>query len=78
MEDSNVEPNKWWELAKTQFKEKLQKNLATHKRTKEGYRKYLLAFKKAFLDFIYKSPNKAIQSIEEVGETKCSGIEKKK
>jgi hypothetical protein len=27
MDDANVEPNEWWELAKVQFQEKVQKNL---------------------------------------------------
>jgi hypothetical protein len=27
MDDANVELNEWWELAKVQFQEKVQKNL---------------------------------------------------
>ncbi len=69
MEDSNVEPNEWWALAKTQFREELQKKLVAHKRNEKGYKRYLLAFKKVFLDFIYKSPN----SLEPSGQHKRQG-----
>ncbi len=27
MDDANVEPDEWWELAKVQFQEEVQKNL---------------------------------------------------
>jgi hypothetical protein len=35
MEDSSVELNEWWELAKVQFKEKMTKKLATHKKDED-------------------------------------------
>ncbi len=75
MEDSNVEPNKWWELAKTQFREELQKNLVAHRRNEEGYRRYLLAFKKAFLDFIYKSSNSLEPSSQHKRQGKLNVVE---
>jgi hypothetical protein len=30
MENFNVEPDEWWELVKTQFREEMQKNVAPH------------------------------------------------
>jgi hypothetical protein len=38
-----------------QFKKEMQKNLATHMSDEEGYRRHLSTFKKAFLDFMYRS-----------------------
>jgi hypothetical protein len=35
MEDSSVELNEWWELAKVRFKEKMTKKLATHKKDED-------------------------------------------
>jgi len=32
MDDSNIEPNEWWELVKAQFQEEMQNFFAEHKR----------------------------------------------
>ncbi len=55
MDDSNVELNEWWELAK--FKEEMQRNLIAHIKDEDAYRRHLYAFKKTFLDDIYHNPN---------------------
>jgi hypothetical protein len=58
----------------------MHKNLVVHRRDEVAYRKHLFAFKKAFLVFIYHSPNssKLSNPIQEVEEVKCSGtIEEK-
>jgi hypothetical protein len=56
MENSNVKPDEWWELVKVQFKEEIYKNLATHKKDEDRYKRHLFAFKKAFPNFKYNSP----------------------
>jgi hypothetical protein len=58
----------------------MQKNLTTHMRYEEGYKKHLFTFKKAFLDFMYRSPNnsKPFSPSKEVGEVKYSGVTQKK
>jgi hypothetical protein len=35
----------------------MHKNLVAHRRDEAGYRRYLFAFKKDFLNFIYRIPN---------------------
>jgi hypothetical protein len=46
--DSNVERNEWRELAKAQFKEKMQKNLATLRKDEKGYKKHLSVSRRLF------------------------------
>jgi hypothetical protein len=80
MEDFNVELNEWWELAKTWFKEEMQKNLTTHRKDEEAYRRQLSAFKKAFPIFIYCNPNNSKPSspIQELEDVECIGVIKEK
>jgi hypothetical protein len=48
MEDSNTKFNEWWEVAKVQFKEEMYKNLATHKKDEDMYRRHLSTLKRFF------------------------------
>jgi hypothetical protein len=50
--------------------------LATHKRDQEEYKKYMLAFKKIFPNFIYKSSNNSepFSLVEEAKEIKSNGM----
>jgi len=48
MEDSNTKLDEWWEVTKRQFKEKMYKNLATHRKDEDMYRRHLSTLKKIF------------------------------
>jgi hypothetical protein len=63
-----------------QFKKEMQKNLATHMRDEEGYKRHLSTFKKTFLDFMYRSPNnsKPFSPTKEEGEVKYNGSTQEK
>jgi hypothetical protein len=63
-----------------QFKKEMQKNLATHMRDEEGYKRHLSTFKKTFLDFMYRCLNnsKPFRPAKEVGEVKYSGTTQEK
>ncbi len=55
MEDSNVEPDEWWELIAIQFNEEMIKTLVVHKNDGDKYIQHLSIFKKAFPNFLYMS-----------------------
>ncbi len=48
MEDSNTKLDEWWEVTKRQFKEKMYKNLATHRKDEDMYGRHLSTFKNIF------------------------------
>jgi hypothetical protein len=56
-----------------------EKKWATHKRVEEGYRRYMLAFKKIFPNFIYKSLNnlEPFNLVEEAKKIKSNGMVQK-
>jgi hypothetical protein len=58
----------------------MQKNLIAHRKNEEAYRKHLSTFKKAFLTFLYCSPNNSKPSspIHELEDIECIGIIKEK
>jgi hypothetical protein len=64
-------------MAKMQFKEKMIKNLATHKKDEDRYRRHLSMFKNALSNFMYKDPY-SLEPFNQVHEAKeeaqCSGI----
>jgi hypothetical protein len=76
MEDSSVELNEWWELAKVQFKEKMVKNLIPHKKDKDMYKQRLFAFMKAFPNFLYNSFDslESFGLVNEVNKVKDNGV----
>ncbi len=76
MEDSNVEPDEWWELAKAQFGKEMEKKLVAPMRDVEGYKGYLSTFKKTFLDFIYKVLNssKPFNPTKEIRKAEYNGM----
>ncbi len=53
----------------------MQKNLDTHKKDEEGYKRQFFAFKKKILDFMYKSldSSKPFSSVHEAKEVECNG-----
>jgi hypothetical protein len=53
MENTNVESDEWWELAKMQFKEKMTKNLATHK--KDDDRTFVCVYESLFKLYVQES-----------------------
>jgi hypothetical protein len=77
MENTNVESDEWWELAKMQFKEKMTMNLVTHKKDDDRYIRHLFVFMKAFSNFMYKNPY-SLEPFSQVHEAKekaqCSVI----
>jgi len=76
MENSNAELNECWELVEAQFFLN-EKKIITHKRDEEGYKRYLLAFKKVFPNFIYKSSNNSKPNlVEEAKEIKSNRVAK--
>ncbi len=50
--------------------------MATHRKDEDGYKRHMYAFKKAFLDFMYKSLNSLEPSSPtyEVKKVGCSGV----
>ncbi len=60
-----------------QFKEKMIKNLAMHKKDEDRYKRNLFVFKNAFSNFMYKDPY-SLEPFNQVHEAKeeaqCSGI----
>ncbi len=84
MDDANVKPNGWWELARVQFQEEMKKNSVAHRRDEATYRRHLFAFKKVILDFIYRSldsmtlfnPIWKVEEVEHSGPVKDTQQEK--
>jgi hypothetical protein len=76
MEDSSVELNEWWELAKVQFKEKMVKILIAHKKDEDMYKQHLFASMNAFPNFLYKSFDslESFGLVNEVNKAKDNGI----
>jgi hypothetical protein len=56
----------------------MKKNSVAHRRDEGTYKRHLSAFKKVFLDFIYRSPNntKLSNPIRKVEEVEHSGVVK--
>ncbi len=80
MDDANAKHEEQRELAKAQFQEEIQKNLAAHRRDEITYTRHISAIKKAFLDFIYRNPNSLEPSnpIQDMEEVECNGAVKEK
>ncbi len=76
MDNANSKPNEWWELVEAQFQEEMQKNLVAHKKDEATYRRHIIAFKKAILDFIYQSLDSIglFSPLHEEEETKYSEV----
>ncbi len=56
-------------MAKFQFKEKMTKNLATHKKDEDRYIRHFSVFMKDFSNFMYKNPD-SLKPSNQVHEAK--------